>query len=315
MEESPKKTKLVLKRKKEGQQKLEKKWKVLIVDDDPLVHKMTELVLADFTFKGGKLQFIDAFSGKEAEEVIPQHPDLALILLDVVMEEDDSGLKVVQFVREKLKNQKVRIILRTGQPGLAPEKAVIVDYDINDYKVKPELDADKLFSTIVSSLRAYDYICTIDTEKQTMEHAKNELEQEIKELNKAVHEIIFLSPDKQPEFTPYQNEQIREVTQYVISRIGENFQQADVAALLQMSPAAFSRFFKNTTGVTFVSFVNTLRIAKACKELVETNNPIHEIAARCGFHNLSNFNRRFQEIKEMSPRAFRKQFYGSPIEE
>ena len=105
-------------------------WKVIIVDDEPEVHAVTKLALSDFTFQDKKLEFVSAFSGKEAEQVMLAHPDAAIVLLDVVMESDDAGLKVAQFIREQAKNNHVRIILRTGQPGQAPERHVIVNYDI-----------------------------------------------------------------------------------------------------------------------------------------------------------------------------------------
>jgi PAS domain S-box-containing protein len=91
-----------------------------------------------------------------------QHPDVALVLLDVVMEEDDSGLKVARFIREELCNHFVRIVLRTGQPGQAPEEDVIVGYDINDYKEKTELTSKKLFTLMYSGLRAYRDIIELE---------------------------------------------------------------------------------------------------------------------------------------------------------
>ena len=86
------------------------------------------------------------------------HPDVAAVLLDVIMETDDAGLDLVQFIRNTLKNETVRIILRTGQPGQAPERRVIVDYDINDYKAKTELTADKLFTSLTAALRSYQQL-------------------------------------------------------------------------------------------------------------------------------------------------------------
>lgn len=133
----------------------EERWKVLIVDDEPEVHKITKLVLDDFTFEGRHLKFLCAYSGLEAVEIIRDNPDTAVILLDVVMEEQDSGLKVVKFVREKLKNTSVRIILKTGQPGMAPEREVISRYDINDYREKTELNDDKFFTAMTTALRSY----------------------------------------------------------------------------------------------------------------------------------------------------------------
>src|SRR5258705_6903521 len=86
------------------------------------------------------------------------NPDIAAVLLDVIMETDVAGLALVEYIRTELKNETVRIILRTGQPGQAPERRVIVDYDINDYKAKTELTADKLFTSLTSALRSYQQL-------------------------------------------------------------------------------------------------------------------------------------------------------------
>ncbi len=92
---------------------------MMIVDDDPGVHKATQLALKNFVFDGRSLSFIQAFSGSQAQQLISGHPDIAFMLLDVVMESNDAGLKVVRYIREDLKNKRVQIILRTGQPGEA----------------------------------------------------------------------------------------------------------------------------------------------------------------------------------------------------
>lgn len=144
-------------------------WKVLIVDDEPEVHAVTKLALSDFSFQGKNLEFFSAYSGAEAKKLIADHHDAAIILLDVVMESDDAGLIVARYIREELHNHYVRIILRTGQPGQAPERQVIVNYDINDYKSKTELTAQKLFTVIMSSLRSYRDILSIDNSRRGLE--------------------------------------------------------------------------------------------------------------------------------------------------
>ncbi|MDF2721708.1 MAG: hypothetical protein K0Q59_1383 [Paenibacillus sp.] len=144
-------------------------WKIIIADDEPEVHYVTKLVLSDFAFDGKKLLFLSAASAREAEQLLVEHPDTALMLLDVVMEEEDSGLKLVKYIREQLRNNAIRIILRTGQPGQAPEKLVIMNYDINDYKEKTELTSQKLFTTIVASLRSYRDIKVIENNKNGLE--------------------------------------------------------------------------------------------------------------------------------------------------
>lgn len=145
---------------------LDEKWKILIVDDEPEVHRISKSVLKEFVFENKKLEFLSAFSGKEALEILEKTENIAVILLDVVMETDDAGLIVAKKVREELHNNKVRIVLRTGQPGLAPEKEVLLDYDINDYKEKTELSSAKLFTTVVTAIRSYRDLCIIDQNKK-----------------------------------------------------------------------------------------------------------------------------------------------------
>jgi response regulator RpfG family c-di-GMP phosphodiesterase len=141
-------------------------WKILIVDDEADVHSVTVYMLASQKYHGRSFEFLHAYSGAEAKEVLAAHPDIAVILLDVVMETDDSGLKLVQYIREELKNPAVRIILRTGQPGKAPAAKVIVDYDIDDYKEKTELTLEKMLVTIISALRSYRLITTIEENRK-----------------------------------------------------------------------------------------------------------------------------------------------------
>ncbi len=131
-------------------------WRVLIVDDDVDVHAVTRLALRNVSFKGRELELYSAYSGREAYEILRTTPDIALVLLDVVMETDDAGLILARRIREELHNSIVRVVLRTGQPGQAPEQRVIIEYDINDYKAKTELTTQKLFTTVISALRAYE---------------------------------------------------------------------------------------------------------------------------------------------------------------
>ena len=145
------------------------RWKMMIVDDEPEVHSITKLVLADFSYKGRPAHFISAHSAAEAKEILAREDDIAIILLDVVMETDDAGLQLVHHIREVLKNRHVRIILRTGQPGQAPERAVILDYDINDYKAKTQLTAQQLFTTTVAALRSYEDIMAIEMNRRGLE--------------------------------------------------------------------------------------------------------------------------------------------------
>ncbi|MEH2371614.1 hybrid sensor histidine kinase/response regulator [Nostoc sp.] len=152
-------------------------WKMMIVDDDVEVHQATKLALRSFTFEGKPLNFLSAFSGTEAKKLIVVHPDTAFILLDVVMETNDAGLRVVKYIREELKNQIVRVILRTGQPGDAPEESVIFNYDINDYKLKVELTRQRLITSALAALRSYRDLITIEKQTAQLTQALHDLQQ------------------------------------------------------------------------------------------------------------------------------------------
>lgn len=146
-----------------------KRWKIAVIDDEESVHKVTRMALANFTFEGRELEFIHGYSGAEAEEIFKEHDDIALVLLDVVMENEHSGLDVVRFIREDVRNNRTRIVLRTGQPGQAPEKEVISSYDINDYKEKTELTSRKLFTLLYSCLRSYRDIIALEESRKGLE--------------------------------------------------------------------------------------------------------------------------------------------------
>lgn len=144
-------------------------WLVLVVDDDPQVHQMTSVLLRDFEFEGRPFEMIKALSAADARAVLVERPDIPVVLLDVVMETDDAGLRLVRHIREDLANTRMRIILRTGQPGQAPERDVVVAYDVNDYKAKSELTAQKLFTALVGALRSWRDIVTIERHRQGLE--------------------------------------------------------------------------------------------------------------------------------------------------
>jgi response regulator RpfG family c-di-GMP phosphodiesterase len=146
-----------------------KKYKIIIADDDEEVHRVTKVILKFFDFEGAGLQFLDAYDGEEAKILLNDNPDTAIIFLDVVMESSDSGLKVVRYLRETLQNHLTRIVLRTGQPGEAPEEEIIKTYDINDYRLKTELTVKRLNTTIYSALRNYRDLLQLDKNRKGLE--------------------------------------------------------------------------------------------------------------------------------------------------
>lgn len=153
-------------------------WKVLIVDDEEDVHIVTKLALKNVSYQNKELEFYHAYSADEAITQLKEHEDIALIFMDVVMDEHDSGLKAIKHIRENMQNNSVRIIIRTGQPGYAPEKEVIKNYEINDYKEKAELTATKLYTSVISAIRSYHDITTLESLKGELEKAKHSVEAE-----------------------------------------------------------------------------------------------------------------------------------------
>ncbi len=141
-------------------------WRVLIVDDDLDVHQSTCFAMANTEILGRPLEFLHAYSAADAIRILGEQPQIAVILLDVVMESDDAGLQLVRCIRQELGNTEARIILRTGQPGYAPELEAIRDYDINDYKTKSELSRNRLYTTLTAAIRCYEQIHTINTSRR-----------------------------------------------------------------------------------------------------------------------------------------------------
>jgi len=168
------------------------KWKILIADDEPGVHAATKIALENFSFEGKTLDFLSAYSGEEAIRMLGEYPDIVLVLLDVVMETDDAGLRVVKQIREEMKNQYVRVILRTGQAGRFPEESVIVDYDVNDYKTKTELTAGKLFTSVVTSIRSYKNIMELHEHR---EHLEELVEKRSEELKQTIEKLAYTNEE------------------------------------------------------------------------------------------------------------------------
>lgn len=141
-------------------------WTILVVDDEPSVHEVTRLALADVVFEDRPLCLLAAHSSEEARSMLAAHPEVALVLLDVVMETDTAGLEFIAHIREELRNPLVRIVLRTGQPGQTPERRIIVEYDISDYKTKVELTSHKLFGIVIASLRMYRQLQELESHRR-----------------------------------------------------------------------------------------------------------------------------------------------------
>ncbi len=186
----------IVRKKKNSVSEKRPPWKVLIVDDEVDIHAMTRLALNDFEFSGRKLQIFQALSGIEAQKILETEPEIAAAFIDVVMETDDAGLQLVNFIRNSLKYPLIRLILRTGQPGLAPEKKVIEEYDIDDYKDKSMLTAGKLYTAMRLALKSYSDIKALALLSKTLEL---KVEERTAQLAKANEEITILNEELKSE--------------------------------------------------------------------------------------------------------------------
>lgn len=148
-------------------------WKILIIDDDKQIHAVTSLALDGYAFHGRPVQILNAYSAEEGRKILSATEDIALILLDVVMESEHAGLDLVQFIRIQQRNVMARIVLRTGQPGQAPPLDVVQRYDIDDYRTKTELTFDRLYVVVTTALRTYDLLHRMAESQRLLEHLAN----------------------------------------------------------------------------------------------------------------------------------------------
>jgi len=179
-------------------------WRVLIVDDDEDVHRATEFALRGVAILDRKIEFLHAYSSREAIDLLRRENDVAVILLDVVMESENAGLNAIGQIRGELGLANPRIILRTGQPGYAPEIETIRRYDINDYKTKNELTRSKLYTTLTAAIRSYDQLCRMDASRKGLEQiveASNQLIREdgVREFSSGVIRQIAAFIGVEPE--------------------------------------------------------------------------------------------------------------------
>lgn len=161
-------------------------WHILVVDDDEIVHGSTEIALAHFGIEGRNLRISHAYSAHEGLALVERHPELAVALVDVVMETPDAGLRLVQEIRELPGREALRLILRTGQPGYAPELETIQHFDINDYWSKLEQTRTKLLVGLTTAIRSYRQFAAIEAQRDALERLNEQLEAAIRAERGAV---------------------------------------------------------------------------------------------------------------------------------
>ncbi|RKF44211.1 hypothetical protein BCY88_29185 [Paraburkholderia fungorum] len=144
-------------------------WVLAVIDDEQSVHDSTRLALQGLDFEGRGFELLSAYSAAEGRALLEASPDIACLLLDVVMENDQAGLDLADEIRGRMGNSAIRIILRTGQPGYAPPLEVLRRFDINDYREKTELTRTRLWAAVACALRGYKHIRALEQNQDGLE--------------------------------------------------------------------------------------------------------------------------------------------------
>lgn len=170
----------------------EDKYLILVVDDEPDMHALSRLSLKNLKYKGKGVQLDFASTGTEAVEFMQAHPETAVILLDVVMETTSAGLDACERIRGEIGNEFVRILLRTGQPGAAPEKKVIDGYDIDGYLAKAELTTNRLYTAVRSAIKTYSELLELQHHREILHFVHESVVnlQESESLESSLQQIL-----------------------------------------------------------------------------------------------------------------------------
>ncbi len=161
-------------------------WKILVIDDESSIHEITQIVLKDFHFDGKPLLLLHAYSTQDAKKMLTDHTDIALILLDIILETQTAGLDLIHWIRKQANNTLSQIIIRTGNPDHYPEAEMIETYTINDYVEKTNVTAQRLKTLVMGSIRTFR-----DKYKLKQElSAKRKIEQSLKEKEKLLEDIV-----------------------------------------------------------------------------------------------------------------------------
>ena len=160
------------------------------MDDEPDIHEVTRIGLKKFAFDGKPVELTSAYSGQEAKRILQKDSDFAAAMIDVVMETEEAGLDLVRFIRETMGLSHIRLIIRTGQPGKAPERYVIESFDIDDYREKTELSALKMQTMFRNAIKSYRDIVTIEKNRRELDQKVKERTRELNESNQKLEHTI-----------------------------------------------------------------------------------------------------------------------------
>lgn len=111
----------------------------------------------------------------------------------------------------------------------------------------------------------------------------------------------------------YNSRRIQNIMAYLNNNFSENITLGDAAKIAGMAEVSLSRFFKLRTGKTFIDTLNEVRLGHATRMLIDTTNSINEVAYKCGFNNMSNFNRIFKKKKDSTPKEFRQTYTSTGV--
>jgi signal transduction histidine kinase len=246
-------------------------WKVLVVDDEPDVHNMTKLSLKDFEFDGRCLQILQANSEQEARKILEKESDIAVALVDIVMETDDAGLSLINYIRNELEDDLIRIIIRTGQPGMFAEKDVIEQYDIDDYKNKAELNTDRLYFTMRMILKVYRHLLVLEKLNQNLELKVLERTEQLEEQNQCLQSLNqekneFLSIAAHDLKNPLQSIQgATEIIELIIKTDGSKEDAIEFTSMIHRNAKRMSNLIANLLNI------NALETGQFKIQLQQTN--------------------------------------------
>ena len=180
----------------------------MVVDDDEEVHLVTKILLRNLTIDGDPVTLSHCYSSEEAWQWFLDHPDTAVMLLDIVMETESAGIELVRRIRTSYPDHPLRIIVRTGQPGMLNPKELVETLDINDYRTKTELSNISLYTTIVTNVRMYKRLVTLN----------NLIEQNYRDVSSLLK--IFTNRTTKPWEEPDHNRKIVQVVALLGEALG-----------------------------------------------------------------------------------------------